>query len=354
MPEIVPSETATNETVVTGNSGLLLPASPQADAAIGQELQGLRRNFTSLSQFRSLSPLPEDAQRVVDDAILRVGRNRLVIVEDLLAEGLVRPLPNWLSVLELGWDSTNEVGHAQRTMHFDVRGERQVADRTRNVIPIFGTWDDFEFDFRTLAASDRVGAGIDTAHIEQATRNVNEALEDQAINGAGFNVNGNGAPGILTSPINTFTYAGNEAWDVVGHTGEEILGDVLDAVAAAQADDFYGPYNLYVPSTYGLKLGEDFKANSSLTIGQRIQELIFGSRGINIRVADRLPANRTILMQMTSDVIDVIVGQTPASLSWRSSLHPLSGTSFVVLACLITRVRSNYDNKSGIVVGNTT
>lgn len=322
--------------------------------AMAAELLGLRRQFSSMEDFRSLSPLPEDAQRVVDEAVRTVGRNRLVIVEDLIAEGLTRPLDNWLSVLELGWDDVNDVGHATRSMHFDVRGERMVQDIARRVIPVFGTWCDFEFDYRTLAAADRVNYPIDTSHAEQATRRVNEALEDQAINGLGFNVNGNSAPGLLTNPVNTFVYGSNEAWDASGHDGQDIIDDVKGMVDLAQADDFYGPYNLYVPTLYGQKLSDDFKANGSLTIRRRLEELEYGGRGLQIRVADRLPANRTVLVQMTSDVIDVIIGQQPQTLSWRSSLHPLSGTSSVVLACVITRVRSNYESKSGIVVGNTT
>ncbi len=316
---------------------------------------GLSRLYSceSIKEFRGLSPLPEDAQRQIDAAVTRVGRQRLVIVEDLLAEGLTYPLNDWLSVTELAWDKVSEVGHAQRTMVPKARGERQVQDRLRNVLPIYCTWDDFSFNVREMRASERVNAPLDTSHVEQATRRVNEAFEDQAINGIDFNVVGNTAPGILTEDnVNTQAYVGNEAWDNVGHTGDEIYGDVSAMIDKLQAKNYYGPYNLYIPTLYGSKLNQDFKANGDKTIRQRLEEIEAGGRNLRIRVADQLPANRTALIQMTNNVIDVVVGQTPAEVSWEDG----AGWErfFVILGCMIVRVKSDYEGKSGIVIGNTT
>lgn len=307
----------------------------------------------SIAKYRAMSPLPEDSQRLIDDAVLRVGRQRLTIVNDLLAEGLTRPLPNWLSVLELGHDRTNDTGHAQRTMDLEVRGERQVMDRDRVILPIFATWDDFSFGARELAASERVGQPLDTSHVEQATRNVNVAIEDQAINGIAFNVNGNSAPGILSS-TNTFQYTGaNKAWDHASKTGAEIVNDVLGMIALAKADRKYGPFNLYVPTDYESALNKNYSDGVTTfdqTIRERLEKIQAGGRPIRIREADLLPDDRTVLVQMTSDNIRVIVGQTPATVSWTSN----SGWRryFVVVACLITEILSDYDGGSGIVVGN--
>lgn len=310
-------------------------------------------HYGSIGEFRKAAALPPDTQLLIDRTVERVRRQRLVLVEDLLAEGLTYNLPNWLSVMELGWDSGNDVGHAQRTMIPKARGERQVADQRRRVIPIYATWDDFSFQIRELMASERVGSPLETTHVEMATRRVNEAIEDQAWNGAGIAVKGNTAPGVLThSNVNTETYTSNRAWDNASHTGENILTDVLNMIDAAQADLYYGPYNLYIPTTYGSKLNQDFKANGSLTIRQRLEELVVGGRNLRIRVADQLPANRTVLMQMTSDVVDVIVGQTPTTISWEDG--PGWERSFVVLACMIVRVKADYNDRSGIVLGYPT
>lgn len=307
----------------------------------------------SVGAFRAASPLPKDAQELFDKAVVTVGRDRLVIVEDLLAEGLTYNLPNWLAVPTIYYERVGRAGHAQRTMVPKARGERQVQDRAGTTLPIYATWDDFSFGIRELLAAERVGSPLDTAMVEEATRNVNEAVEDQAINGAGFSVNGNSIPGLLTAPnANTQAYVGNEAWDNSGHTGEEILTDVLNMIDGLQADGYYGPYNLYVPTTYGSKLNQDYKSATSGTIRERLEVLEAGGRPIRIRVADQLPANRTALVQMTSNVLDVIVGQTPTNVSWEDG--PGWERFFVVLACLIVRFKTDYDGGSGIILGNTT
>lgn len=308
----------------------------------------------SVARFRAMSPLPPDSQQIIDDAVIRVGRQNLAIVDDLISEGLTRPLPNWLSVLEIGVDKVNEVGHAIRTMDLDVRGERQVMDRIRAVIPVFATHDDFSFGARELAAAERVGQPLDDAHVEQAVRNVNVAIEDQAINGAGFNVNGNSAPGLLTAPSNTFQYTGtNKAWDHASKTGAEIVTDVLGMISVAKADNFTGPFNFYIPSDYDSALNKNYSDGTTTfdqTIRERLEKIQSGGRAIRIRAADLLPDDRVVMVQMTSNVIDVVIGQQPVPVSWLSN----NGWRrfFVVLACMITRIKTDYNGGAGIVVGD--
>lgn len=304
----------------------------------------------SIAEFKALAPLPKNTQELIDTAIVRIGRQRLVIVEDLIAEGLTFPLPNWLSVPTITHHEAAEAGHAQRTMVPKARGERQIMDLDTFTVPVYATWDDFSFNIRELEAADRVGYPLDTTHVEQAVRNVNFAVEDAAING-GPTIGGNSVSGMLDT-TNTFTYAGGEAWDVVGHTGEEILQDVIGGMKVLRADKFYGPYNLYVPTTYGEKLNEDFKANSDKTILQRLEELRAGGRNLRVREADLLPANRTLLVQMTSDVVDVVVGQTPTDLSW--SPEPGFERFFLILACVVMRLKVNHDGNHSVAAGNLT
>lgn len=316
----------------------------------------------TMEDLRALSPMPPDAQRLIDDAVVSVGLSRLTLVADLLAEGLVRPLPNWLAVPTLFERRQGRAGHAQRSMVPKARGERQIIDEDGVTTPIFATWDDFSFDVRTIATANRSGYDIETSHVTGATRNVNEAIEDQAINGlvdeAGnlIKVAGNPAPGLLNATgVNTYQYLGGatgRAWTDAAKTGEHILSDVIDMIEIAVADNYTGPYNLYVPTLYGLKLMQDFKSATSGTIMSRLQELEAGDRPLRIRPTDQMPANRTALVQMTSDVVDVIEGQRPAELSWEDG--PGFESFSIVMACMIVRVKSNYDGASGVVIGNTT
>lgn len=314
------------------------------------------RGCETIGDFRALSPMPPDAQRLLDTAVNRVQTERLVFVNDLITEGLTFDLPNWMSVPTIQSQKTGRGGHAQRTMVPKARGERQILDQVPVTIPVYATWDDFSFDIRTLMTAARAGYAIDTTHAEEATRNVNEAIEDQGINGAPFAVAGHAVPGLLNAPsLHSYQYLGGatgRAWDDPAKTGEHILADVVDMMDEAGADNYTGPFNLYVPRLYGSKLSLDYKSATSGTIRQRLEELEAGGRPLRIRTADKLPANRTALVQMTSNVVDVVVGEQPTMIDWEDG--PGFEKFFIVMACVIVRFKSDYDGGSGVVVGNIT
>ncbi len=316
-------------------------------------MRALLTSGLSVAEMRANSPLEEDAQKLVDQAVVRVGLDRLTIAADVMAAGLTFPLANPMSVMELQWEVVSEAGGAQRTMLPRARGENQLQGRDVRKIPIYLTTEDFSVNRRLLLASERNGAPIDTALVEQATRRVNEAIEDSVINGAAVTVAGSSTPGLLNAPnVNAYAYSSNEAWDAAGHNGEDILGDVQGMIDLLQADKRYGPYHLYVPTSYGNKLNEDFKAHSDKTILQRLQEIQVGGRTLMVKTADLLPTNRTAMVQMTSDVIDIIDGQRPVVVPWTS---PDGFVLFwMVMAIIVPRVRDDYDGKSGICVGHTT
>lgn len=325
--------------------------------SLPQNLAAALIGCSSIPELRSLAPLPVDAQRLIDNAVVKVGRERLVIVDDLLNANLTYPLPDPLSVMELYWESEIEAGHAIRTMLPDARGERQIGQRTGHRVPIYITMDDFSFNIRTLRASERVGAPLDTTAVESATRNVNEATEDAVWNGFSdqsgnlIKVAGNSAVGILNAPdVATQAYVDGESWAVAGHSGEDIVADVLAMIDQAVADKFYGPFNFYMPLNYASKLNQDFKSATSGTILERLLAIkTDGGRGINFRPVAQLPANRTALVQMTSDVIDLVVGQTPTEVSWSSP----DGFRYyaVIMAVIVQRLKNAG---KGIVLGGLT
>jgi hypothetical protein len=63
-------------------------------------------------------------------------------------------------------------------------------------------------------------------------------------------------------------------------------------------------------------------------------------------VADQLPTGTAVLVQTTSDVIDVINGFSPVVVPWVS---PDGWTlNWVVMAIVVPRTRDDYDGNSGI------
>lgn len=316
------------------------------DGAAPRGLASTLLRCNSIAEMRHLAPLPKDAQELIDRAVVQVGLDRLVVVADLMAEGLTFPIADPLSVMEVTWESEAQIGHAIRTMQPSARGERQLPDRKIERIPIYATIDDFSFDSRLLRASQRAGTPIDVSMVSQATRRVNESIEDAMLNGAGITVTGNDAPGLINhTGVNTDTLTAS--WTTA--TGAQMLDDVLSMADVLRTVNRFGPYNLYIPTDYGNALNDDFKAESDKTIRQRLQELEYGGRNLRIRTADFMPADTVVMMQMTSDIADIITGQPPTAVSWQDG--PGWQRFFAILAFMVPRIKVDYEGNSGVVVG---
>ena len=330
------------------NRSDLMNLPPSTPAAIRALVSGQ----VSVAEMRAMRPLPENAQKLIDDAVVRVGLDRLTVVGDVLAAGLRYNLTDFWGVTQIQWDEMAEVGYARRTMNPQARGENQLTERRARRLPVYLTWDSFELGVRTLAASQRVGAPIDTTLIEQKTRRVNEAIEDAMINGVAQNVFGDTIPGLMNAPnVNAYEYElVGGTWTAAAKTGQQILDDVLGMITLAHTAHRYGPYNLYVNTAYDVVLNKNFVTNYPTTIRERLQQIQAGGRNLVVKAADMLATNRTVLVQMTSDVVDVIAGQEPTVLSWEGAsgldLH------WMVMACMVPRVKTDFGDSSGIVTGN--
>jgi hypothetical protein len=320
---------------------------PSSAGGIGH----LFARFNSIDEMRACGPLPEDAQRQIDERVVRVALNRLVVVRNLMEAGLVFPLDDPIGTPELIWDQISQMNDAKRAM-IPGHGERQLPDRPRITLPIYCTYATNSIDIRTLRASQKSGAPLDLEFISTMTRSVNERIEDAAINGALVTVKGNTTPGLINAPsVGTFVYAGGEAWDAAGKTGAEILEDVLGMIKVLQGVFYFGPYHLWIPTLYGVALANQYTADFPRTIRSMLEDIDVGGGKLTISVADQLPADRTVMAQMTSDVVDIVDGQQPTAFSWTS---PDGWNVFItVLAFEVPRTRDTITGQSGIVTGFT-
>lgn len=320
----------------------------------------------SIPALRSLSPLSDKAQVLVDQAVVEVGLERLTFAADLMAMGLTYPLTDPLSVTQVEWDSESKAGYAQRTMTPSSRTENMLLDRKHNRVPIYCTTEGFSMGIRLLKMSERVGQPLDLSMIKQATRRVNESIEDACVNGAttidgqDFQDSGYKAPGLLNAPN---ANSGNTTTDwsasgVVGTQGPAMVADVLAGVAALQADLKFGPYKLYLGTLAGNVIENDFKANTMGTIRSRLEEMKVGGGNLTIGIADRMPAGSVsgqvqfALVQMTSDVVELINGQPPTVIPW-TSLDGLT-LHWLILSIMVPRMRSDYNSNSGVYLGKKT
>ncbi|MFI5222657.1 MAG: major capsid protein [Nitrospirales bacterium] len=312
----------------------------------------LMQQYTESDGFRALAPLPEHSQKVIDTAVVEVGMDRLTVARDILAMNLTYNLTDPLSITQLEWLASNKVGNSQRTMSPEVRQENFLPDLLANRLPIYLTTSGFELDIRTLRMSQRVGLPLDTANVASGTRAVNESIEDAVINGAttldgqDLQVAGYKAPGLVNAPNAATQNLTLASWDATP-VAATILAETMAMMAKLRANKKFGPYIMYVNTEVGAMMDNDYvTASPQNTIRERLLKL----EGLSaIRTADLMPAAKVILVQMTKDVLDIVVGQRPTVIPWTS----LSGMTFhnLIMAIMVPRIKWDYNLKSGICIG---
>lgn len=329
------------------------PAGLSTLVRYGGDAARMRQAQYQRAKMQGLGPLWKHSEEFVDDIITRIGREGLVIADDRIQMNPVS-MPNWLGIPELTSHKVSESRHADRGMVPGSRGEVGIQDKTPYTVPIYVTWDEFSFNVRELAAAERTGRPLETDEAEQAVRNVNYAIEDAIITG-GPTVGGNASQGLeATTTIRQYQNSGR-TWDDSSKDGSQIQGDVLLMRSDLASNKFYGPYTLYVSTAYGAVLQEQW-SDGTTTLDKTIQEVLesmeFGGRNLRIRQADLLSDDVTYLVDDSSRAIDVIVGQQPMTImpapehEWHQK--------FTTFACIVPRVKSNYDGNFGICEGNTT
>ena len=317
-------------------------------------------------QFRAHGPLPLHAEELIDKEIGQVRLERLSIVAKFITAGLTYPLPNWLAIMNLITQQASKSGAVRRVMNPEGRGYNTKQDLSYVGLPIFATVGDFNLGLRERLESQRAGMPLDVSQAAQIVRRMNESFEDTTIYGLtdeAFNpisIDGKIVPGLLNAPgANYFQYAagagtGNpRAWDNPLKTGFEIIdGDLQAMISVLQSKHAYGPYCLFVPTTYGNALNRPYNPPyATQTIAQRLAAYQTGAfTGVEIVVADRLPANRVVLVDMHKETARMIVGQQPTAVSWTSE----SGFSYnsLIVGCMVPQFRTDYDGQSGILVGD--
>lgn len=308
----------------------------------------------AVAQMRAAAPLPDDSNRLFDTALIGVGRERLAVADEVLSRGLTYSLPNWLGVPELYWEQGTDVGNVRVVMDPSSRMDGSLPAREGVTMPIPAIISDFQLSTRTQLASERAGAPVDLTLFENAARRVNEQIEDLFINGWAA-VGGNQFYGLLNAPnASTVSWSGsNPAWDHASKTGAEILTDVLAMADQLKADNFFGPYTLFIETNYENalnKLFDDGTTTQPFTRREVLERLRFGGQNLKIVVADQLPDDRAAMVQMTSNVIQAVVGQQPTQVSWSDG--PGWNSNFAVVACVLPRIRNTYDDTSGVCTGN--
>lgn len=297
------------------------------------EARKVRTNATALLRY--------DEWKDIDRTVIEAATQRMVGIADLRSRGLEHPLGSIGQTISL-YQTSSDMTEANISMSAITRGEKDTPAFGTAMVPVPIVHKEFGFELRRLEASRIFGEGLDTTAPRMAGRLVAERSERMLFNGANIVIDGNTIWGYTTHP-NRNTVDLTENWNAVGKTGEEIYADVAAMIAANRADMHYGPYVLYIPGAWEGSLDNDYRANDERTVRERIMAL---QSIAGIEVADFMPANNAVLVQMTNDVVDLAIAQDITTVQWQ--LMGGMQEEFKVMAVWVPRVKSDFDGRSGI------
>lgn len=291
-------------------------------------------------EFRGNDLLRKDEWKELDDVVVKTVRRELGAVQDLVDSGLVRTLGG-LGVLMDEYERQSDITEAEQSMSGVTAGQQDQAAWELSSVPVPITFKDFSINLRQLEASRMRGAAIDTTNADLCSRRVSEKLEDTLFNGSAVAIGGNQIVGYTTNS-SRITGSLTAAW--TNASTRDIVQDVVDMIADAEAANFRGPFRLYCPVAYHSVLREDYNdAKGDRTYRERLLaiENLVGIRGTTSLTGE------VVLVQMTRDVVDLSIAQDILTVNW-----PTNGgltENFKVMGAMVGRVKVPYTGSTGIV-----
>lgn len=307
------------------------------------------RNGKQVVEFaHNAATLRKDEWIHLDQQVVKAAKQRLRVVADLRAKGLQYSIPNGMGTTVLQTETQSDITDA--SVHMDALAnnphDRPVYDLLNLPLPVIHK--DFHISARQLAASRNGGSPFDTAMAELAARKVAEEAEKMTVGtGAAFTYGGGSVYGLINHPnINTkdITSPTESGW-----TPALAVTEVLDMIRRAKADGMFGPYTLYCSTAWDPYMDADYSsAKGDNTLRMRLKQI-----GIEVETSDYLDTTgaifRLVLVQMTSDVIRMVIGMEIMVLSWET----VGGLqlNFKVMGILVPQIRADQSGNSGIVYG---
>lgn len=283
-----------------------------------------------------------DEWKDIDRTVLEVQVDRLVAIADLIGGGLTHDLGS-LGAIISQWQKSSDMTDAEFSMSGITPGEKDRVTFSTDSVPVPIVHKDFSVNIRHLMASRLQGQGVDVIQASIASRKVAEASEDMLFSGEPITVEGGTIYGYLNYP-GRLTVDHAVPWDTIAQAdNDDIIAEVQVALQELRGAKHYGPYTIYIPSAYEGKLDEDYRALDTRTVRDRIMAL---SGVKSIKVADRLPANHVVIVQLTRDVVDLAIAQQTNTVQWQSR-GPMV-TDFKVMACWVPRLKSDFEGNVGI------
>ena len=305
----------------------------------------LMQSGFNINSLRTNAVLRKDEWSQLDTALIEVARKRLPLVTALVGAGLTFNIGNGLGTTILEWEQVSDMEPADVSMSGVTRGEQDTLEYTLQSMPLPIIHKDFTINIRKLEASRTLGQPLDTAQAALAGRLVAEATEEMVILGHATRVGTAEIFGLDTVP-NSQAVTITDLWDTTTAAVDYVV-DVLAAIAALESDFMYGPYALVINYTTKNRMQNDYIATD--ITGKTIMDRVRDIDGISTVIASHdVAANTAYVFQMTSDVIDEVIGLQPTTVQWETQggmqMH------FKVMSIMIPRLRFTRTLQSGVAV----
>ncbi len=295
----------------------------------------------------AVASLRKDDWIQLDQAIVKAAKPRLRAVADLRSRGLQYVIPNGMGKTVLETETQSDISPAVVSMDGLREGgnTRPTFDLVNLPLPIIHK--DFDFSARQVMASRNGGSPLDTTTAELAGRRVAEEAEKLLIGVSNSYVYGGGTiygyinspralPAVLTSPTSK------------GWTPATLLQEILLMKLQSQQAHHYGPWVIYNSPAWDTYMDDDY---SSLKGDNTLRDRIKKIEGIeDVRTLDYLTGYRLVMVQMTSDVVRMVVGMEITTVQWESKGG--MQLNFKVMAILVPQIRADQNNNTGLVSGN--
>lgn len=313
----------------------------------GSVASRLMANGMNANGLRTNSTLRKDEWKQLDEKVVKISRDRLVGVGDLISRGLVYNIPNGLGVTVLETEVESDMADAVINMTGSARGDNDAVTYDIGYLPLPITHRGFQISIRKLEASRKLGQPLDVTQVGIASRKVAEKIETILFQGASTYTFGGGILyGYVDHPdINTVTLGTN--WDVSsGHPGSDIVGQVREMKQKSITAKHNGPWILYVPGNYETVMDNDYSTSyPNVTIRDRIKKI----EGIvDVKIADYLADDNVLLVELQEDTVRMVIGLQPTTVEWESEGGMIF--HFKVMAIMVPQIRADKDGNSGITL----
>ncbi len=306
-----------------------------------------------LMPIANATSLRKDEWLMLDRVVIKTARARLRAWSDLSAASSFGGF-NGMSKMILEHETMSDPGHAVVDMDGLTPSGGDEPKFQLEGLPLPITHSDFHFSSRRISVSRNTGTPLDTTMAETAGRRVAETIEKTLIGTLtgmtyGTAANYNNTPTVYGYATHPDRITKTDVTTPDGTNGATTVDDILAMIESAANAYYYGPFMLYHSTDWDKYLDDDYRANDSRTLRQRIRAI---DAITDVRRLDFLTSTFTFLMvQMTSDVARAVNGMDITTVMWESSGG--MRVNFKVMGIQVPQIRSDFSGNTGIVHATT-